>query len=143
LDYRSNSRGPFHPQSGRPLPAIFGMKQLPGAIPDEGRAARARRFAIGTHRHPLNMDVEELQTALAVAQLVFRIPVIAASGTHERPRSPWMIDVEPVTAYPALEYLDVTVTVIDHILRTTFAAYHLIPPYAEPSWSSFNNALFS
>jgi hypothetical protein len=128
LDYRSNTQVPFHLQSGRPLPAIFGMKQLPGALPDEGRAACARRFAIGTRRHPLNMDVEEPRTALAVAQLIFRVPVIAASGTHERTRSLWMIEIEPVTAYPTLEYLDVTVTVIDHMTKTTFVAYHLISP---------------
>jgi hypothetical protein len=119
---------PFHLESSRPHPAIFGMKQLPGASSDESRAARAGRFAIGTNRHPLNMDVEELRTALAVAQLVFRIHVIAASRTDERARPLWMIGIEPVTAYPALEYLDVTITVIDHITKTTFVAYHFIFP---------------
>jgi hypothetical protein len=143
LDSDSESWLPVRLQKDLPLPAIFGMKQLLGALPDEDRAARARRFAIGTHHHRLNMGVEEPRAGPAVARLIFRIQVIAASGTDERTRSLWMIDIEPVAAYPAFVYLDVTITVIDHIRRTAFAAYHLIPPCTEPYWRSFNNVLFS
>jgi hypothetical protein len=127
LDYRSNNEVPVHVQKGLLLPAIFGVKQLPGALPDEGRAARARRFTISTHHHRLNMDVEEFRTGPAVAQPIFRIQVIAASGAHESTRSLWMIDIESVTACPTFVHLDVTVTFIDHIRRTAFAAHHLIP----------------
>ena len=70
---------------------------------------------IGTRHHRLNMGSEKSQTGLAIAQFIFHIQVVAASGTHERTRSLWMIDIESVTAYPALVYLDVTVTVIKHI----------------------------
>ena len=118
----------FEPRSDRPHPAISCVKQLPGALPDEGRAARARRLAVGTHLRPLNMDVEEPRTVLAVAQLVFRVHVVAASGTDERTRSLGMIDIEPVAAYPAFVHVDLTITVIDHTRRTAFAAYHLISP---------------
>jgi hypothetical protein len=129
LDSSSDIQVPVHLQKGLPLPAIFGMKQLPGALPDEGRAARARRFAVGTHHHRLNMGVEEARTAIAVVQLILRVQVVAASGTDERTRSLWMIDIEPVTAYPTFVNLDVIMTVIDHVRRTAFAADHLIPPY--------------
>jgi hypothetical protein len=64
-----------------------------------------------------------------VTQLIFGVQVIAASVTDERTGSLWMIGIEPVTACPALIHLDVIVTVIDHIRRTTFVAYHLTPPY--------------
>ncbi len=128
LDYRSNSTVPVHAQKGLLLFAIFGMKQLPGALLDEGSAARARRFTIGTHHHRLNMDAEEPRTGPAVAQPIFRIQVIAASAAHESTRSLWMIDIESVTACPTFVHLDVTVTFIDHIRRTAFAAHHLITP---------------
>jgi hypothetical protein len=128
LDFGLNTQVLFHLQRGQPLLAIFGMKQLRGALSGEGRAARARRFAIVTPLRPLNIDIEELQTVLAVAQLIFRIHVMAAAGTDERTQSLWMIDVESVTAYPTFVHLDVTITIIDHIPGTTFAAYHLIPP---------------
>ena len=128
LDSDSESWLPVRLQKDLPLPAIFGMKQLLGALPDEGRAARARRFAIGTHHHRRNMGVEEPRTGLAVAQLIFRIQGIAASGADHGPPSLRMIDIEPVTACPTFVHLDVTVTVINHKLRTTFAAHHLIPP---------------
>jgi hypothetical protein len=104
------------------------MKQLSGGFPDKGRAARTRRFAIGTHHHPLNMGGGVPRTGLAVAQLILRIQVIAASSTDERTRSPWMIDIEPVTACPTFVHADVIVTVIDHERRTAFAAHHLILP---------------
>ena len=118
----------FEPRSDRPHPAISCMKQLPGALPDEGRAARARHFAISTYLHRFNIDLEEPRTGLAVAQLILHIRVIAASGTDERTRSLGMIDIEPVAAYPAFVHVDLTITVIDHTRRTAFAAYHLISP---------------
>jgi hypothetical protein len=34
------------------------MKLLSGAFPDEGRAARAGGFTIGTLLHPFNIDIE-------------------------------------------------------------------------------------
>ena len=135
--------GSIRVQNGLPLPTIFGMKQLLGASPNEGRAARARCFAIGTHHHRFDMGVEEPRAGPAVAQLIVRIQVIAASGTDDRTPSFWMIDIEPFTAYPAFVHLDVTIAVIDHIRRTAFAAYHLTLPCTEPYWRSFNNALFS
>jgi hypothetical protein len=75
--------GSIRVQNGLPLPAIFGVKQLLGASSDEGRTARARRFAIGTYHHWFGMGVKEPRTGPAVAQLIFRIQVIAASGTDD------------------------------------------------------------
>jgi hypothetical protein len=115
-------------QKGLPFPAFFGMKQLPGTPPDEGRAACARRLAIGTLHHPLNVGVEMPGTAPAEAQLILRIHVIAAPGANESTRSLRVIDIEPITACPAFVHLDTFVAVIHHIRRTAFAAHHLPSP---------------
>lgn len=98
------------------------MELLPGTFPEEGHAACARGFAIGTLYHRLNMGAEEPRTSLAVTQPVFGIQVIAASGTDERTRSLWMIGIEPVTACEASVHLNVMVTVIDHVRGAAFVA---------------------
>jgi hypothetical protein len=118
----------YREDKGLPLPAISAMNQLCGTIPDKGRATRTHRFAIGTPLRWLNMDVEEFRAVLAVAQLIFRVHVAAASGARQGTPSLRMIDIEPVTARPTFVHLDVTIAVIDHVRRTTFAAYHLISP---------------
>jgi hypothetical protein len=74
--------------------------------------------------HPTHVHSEEIETIPAVAEFILLIHLITASGTHERTPSPRVINIESVTAYPALEDLDVTVTVIDHVTETTFVAYH-------------------
>ena len=74
--------------------------------------------------HPTHVNSEELETIPAVAEFILFIHRIAASDTHERTPSLRVINIESVTAYPALEYLDATVTVIDHVTETTFVAYH-------------------
>jgi hypothetical protein len=72
--------------------------------------------------HALGMDIEELEAILAVAKFVLSVHVSTASGTDERTLSPQMIQIDPVTAYPTLVHLDVTITIIDHIPETTFVA---------------------
>jgi hypothetical protein len=100
------------------------VKHLRGALPDEGYAARADCLPIGPPVHPTHVHSEEIETIPAVAEFILLIHLITASGTHERTPSPRVINIESVTAYPALEYLDVTVTVVDHVTETTFVAYH-------------------
>jgi hypothetical protein len=112
------------PIEGSPLPAIPGVKRLRGALPDEGYAARAEFFPIGSPVHPTHVNGEEFETIPAVAEFILLIHRTAASGTHKRTPSLRVINIESVTAYPALEYLDVTVTVVDHVTETTFVAYH-------------------
>ena len=103
---------------------MFGVKHLRGAPPDEGYATRADCLPIGSPVHPTRVHSEELQTVPAVAKLVLLIHLIAASGAQERTPSLRVINIEAVTAYPAFEDPDVTVTVIDHVTKTTFVAYH-------------------
>jgi hypothetical protein len=116
------------------IPAILGVKHLCRALSDKGRAAGADCFAIGTSLHPVDMDSEEFQTVLAIAQRIPLIYVIAASGTNERAPSLRVIDIDPVAARPTLVNPDVKMTVIDHMPETAFVAYHEVPPF----WTLFS-----
>jgi hypothetical protein len=103
---------------------MFGVKHLRGAPPDEGYAARADGLPIGSPVHPTRVHGEELQTVPTVAEFILLIHRIAASGTQERTPSLRVVNIEAVTADPAFEDPDVAVTVIDHVTKTTFVAYH-------------------
>jgi hypothetical protein len=111
------------------IPAIFGVKHLCGALSDKGCAARADCFAIGAALYPIDMDTEEFQAVLAVAQLILLIYVIAAPGADERAPSLRVIHIDPVAARPTLVHLDVKMTVIDHMPETAFITYHEVPPF--------------
>ena len=54
-------------QRGRPLPPIFGVQHPSGTFPDEGRTAPGLGLVTGALLYPLNADIEELQTVVAVA----------------------------------------------------------------------------
>lgn len=105
------------------------MKHLRGAPSDKGCAARADCFAIGAPLHPIDMDSEESQAVITIAQLILLIYVIAASGTNEKAPSLRVIHVDPVAARPTLVHLDVKMTVIDHMPETAFVTYHEVPPF--------------
>lgn len=113
----------------RSVPARLGVKLLCRTLPDKEFAARADGFAIGTPLDEGDMGMEEPQAVLAVAELVFLLQLIAASGTDESTPSLRVTNIEPITAYPAFIHLDVTITVIDHIPETTLVAYHSFPPH--------------
>jgi hypothetical protein len=74
------------------------------------------------------MDSEEPEAVIAVTQLILRMYIIAAPGTNKKAPSFGMINVESVAARPALVYLDVVVTVVDHLPETAFITYHEPPP---------------
>jgi hypothetical protein len=69
------------------------------------------------------------QTVPAVAQLILLVYIIAASGTDEIAPSLRVIDIYPVAACPALVHPDVGMTVINHMAKTAFVAYHEVPPF--------------
>ncbi len=110
------------------IPALPRVEHLRGALSDKRCAARADRLAIRAAPGSVNMDCEELEAIFAVAQLVLLIDVITAPGADEKTQSPWMIHIKPVTARPAFIYLNIVMTVIDHLTKTTFVTYHLPPP---------------
>lgn len=111
------------------VPATLGVKRLRGTPSDKGRAARADCFAVGASLHPIDMASEEFQAVLAIPKIILLIYVIAASGTDERAPSLRVIDIDPVTARPALVHPDVGMAVINHMAKTAFVTYHEVPPF--------------
>ena len=111
------------------------MKHLGWALFDEGGAARARGLPVGALLHPLNsgqtldMEIEQLQAVIAVAPLIPRLHFVAASGADVIAQPLWMIDIEPVTTHPAFIYLDVKMTVINHMSKTALVTDHRPPPF--------------
>ena len=75
------------------------------------------------------MDSEVFQAVLAIPEIILVIYVVAASGTNEKAPSLRVIHVDPVAARPTLVYLDVKMTVIDHMPETAFVTYHEVPPF--------------
>jgi hypothetical protein len=106
------------------IPAILGVEHLRGAPSDKGGAARTHRFPVGTPSHPVDVNPEESEAVVAVAQFVRLVYIAATSRTDERTPSLRMINVDPVAACPALIYPDIKMTVIDHVPETTFVAQH-------------------
>jgi hypothetical protein len=121
------------------------MKHLRWALPDEGGTARARGFPVGALLDPLgsgqtvDMKIEQPQAVVAVAPLIPRLYILAASATNVIAPSFWMINIAPVTAYPAFVNLDFVMTVIHHIPGSAFVTDHLIPLLLH-STRSYNHA---
>ena len=111
-------------QRGNTFPAILGVKRLGGALPGEGCAAPADAFPVRPPVHATRVHGEEPQALRAVTEFILYVYDVTASDADERPSPLGVINVEPVTAYPAFEDFDVTVAVIDHVTKTTFVAYH-------------------
>jgi hypothetical protein len=100
------------------------MEHLCGTFSDENRAALADRFTIGTSLQAAHVDVQHLHAIVTIAQFVLFTHIIAASGANQRTPPLWVIDIEPVATNPTLEYLNVKITVINHMTESTFFTYH-------------------
>lgn len=106
------------------------MEHLSRALSYKDRAAGACGLAVGALLHRLGIQIDILETVLAVAGVVPWLQVFTTAGANEISLSLWMIRIEPVATDPTLEDLNVVMAIINHIPGLAFIAQHRILPTA-------------
>jgi len=101
-----------------------GVERLCRTFFGKDSAARADCFSVGAFLQSIVVDREEPQTILAVAKLILLFYVISAPRTDEKTQSLRVINVQPVAAGPAFQYLYLIIAIIDHLPESAFIANH-------------------
>jgi len=104
-----------------------GVERLCGAFLRKDSTTRTDCLSVGAFLHSIVVDSEEPQAILAIAEFVLFLYVISTPRADEKTPALRVINIQPVAAGPALQYLDVITAIVDHLTESALVTYHVSP----------------